>query len=82
MAQAEAQHPDGTRRGISYSLFSGNRKKAFTINSFTGNTKLLLQPDEFERKSFISKPICVSQVKSGFRARRGWILRTPPDYDS
>lgn len=40
VAQAQAQHPDGTRRGISYSLFSGNRKKAFIINSSTG--KMLL----------------------------------------
>lgn len=38
MAQAKAQHPDGTQKGISYSLFSGNRKKAFIINSSTGKT--------------------------------------------
>lgn len=36
VAQAQAQHPDGTQKGISYSLFSGNRKKAFIINSSTG----------------------------------------------
>ncbi|KAL7390426.1 hypothetical protein ABVT39_020943 [Epinephelus coioides] len=36
VAQAQAQHPDGTRRGISYSLFSGNRKQAFSISSSTG----------------------------------------------
>lgn len=38
VAQAQAQHPDGTRRGISYSLFSGNRKQAFSISSSTGET--------------------------------------------
>ncbi|KAM8897984.1 protocadherin-16 [Spinachia spinachia] len=36
VAQAQAQHPDGTRSGISYSLFSGNRKQAFHISSSTG----------------------------------------------
>ncbi|XP_029303816.1 protocadherin-16 [Cottoperca gobio] len=36
VAQAQAQHPDGTRNGISYSLFSGNRKQAFSITSATG----------------------------------------------
>uniref|UniRef100_A0A4W6FUB5 Protocadherin-16 n=1 Tax=Lates calcarifer TaxID=8187 RepID=A0A4W6FUB5_LATCA len=36
VAQAQAQHPDGTRKGISYSLFSGNRKQAFSISSSTG----------------------------------------------
>ncbi|XP_028277727.1 protocadherin-16 [Parambassis ranga] len=36
VAQAQAQHPDGTRAGISYSLFSGNRKQAFSINTSTG----------------------------------------------
>ncbi|XP_047462295.1 LOW QUALITY PROTEIN: protocadherin-16-like [Mugil cephalus] len=36
VAQAQAQHPDGTRNDISYSLFSGNRKKAFSISSSTG----------------------------------------------
>ncbi|XP_056910149.1 protocadherin-16-like [Takifugu flavidus] len=40
VAQAQAQHPDGTRRGISYSLFSGNRKKAFIINSSTGEIRV------------------------------------------
>ncbi len=38
VAQAQAQHPDGTRRGISYSLFSGNRNQVFTISSLTGET--------------------------------------------
>lgn len=41
----------------------------------------LLKQVESVIKVFISKPICVSQVKSGFRAQRGWILKTPPDYD-
>ncbi|KAM4619841.1 protocadherin-16 [Polymixia lowei] len=36
VAQAQAQHPDGTRKGISYSLFSGNRRQAFSISSSTG----------------------------------------------
>uniref|UniRef100_UPI0037E8DF2B protocadherin-16 n=1 Tax=Semicossyphus pulcher TaxID=241346 RepID=UPI0037E8DF2B len=40
VAQAQAQHPDGTRRGISYSLFSGNRKQAFTITSSTGEIRV------------------------------------------
>lgn len=46
VAQAQAQHPDGTRRGISYSLFSGNRRKAFIINSSTGGRKHSLQHAE------------------------------------
>ncbi|XP_059207577.1 protocadherin-16-like [Centropristis striata] len=37
VATAQAQHPDGTRRGISYSIFSGNRKQAFSISSVTGD---------------------------------------------
>lgn len=36
VAQAQAQHPDGTSKGISYSLFSGNKRQAFSINSITG----------------------------------------------
>uniref|UniRef100_A0A673B3N5 Protocadherin-16 n=1 Tax=Sphaeramia orbicularis TaxID=375764 RepID=A0A673B3N5_9TELE len=36
VAQAQAQHPDGTHKGISYSLFSGNRRQAFSISSSTG----------------------------------------------
>ncbi|KAM9348127.1 protocadherin-16 [Symphorus nematophorus] len=40
VAQAQAQHPDGTRKGISYSLFSGNRKQAFTISSSTGEIRV------------------------------------------
>lgn len=38
MAQAQAEYPDGTHRDISYSLFSGNRKHAFSISSATGET--------------------------------------------
>ncbi|XP_073335504.1 protocadherin-16 [Pagrus major] len=40
VAQAQAQHPDGTRRGISYSLFSGNRKQAFIISSSSGEIRV------------------------------------------
>ncbi|XP_033954706.1 protocadherin-16 [Pseudochaenichthys georgianus] len=36
VAQAQAQHPDGTRNDISYTLFSGNRRQAFSITSATG----------------------------------------------
>ncbi|KAJ8275586.1 hypothetical protein COCON_G00073380, partial [Conger conger] len=36
VAQAQAQHPDGTRRGISYSIFSGNGLQAFRITTATG----------------------------------------------
>ncbi|XP_026227263.1 protocadherin-16-like isoform X2 [Anabas testudineus] len=41
VAQAQAQHPDGTSMGISYSLFSGNKKQAFIINSATGEIRVL-----------------------------------------
>lgn len=34
--QATAKHPDGSDKGISYSLFSGNRKQVFTISSSSG----------------------------------------------
>uniref|UniRef100_A0A3Q1EDN5 Protocadherin-16 n=1 Tax=Acanthochromis polyacanthus TaxID=80966 RepID=A0A3Q1EDN5_9TELE len=40
VAQAQAQHPDGTRIGINYSLFSGNRKQAFSISSSTGEIRV------------------------------------------
>ncbi|XP_043995914.1 protocadherin-16-like isoform X1 [Gambusia affinis] len=36
VAQTQAQYPDGTHIGISYSLFSGNKKQAFSISSSTG----------------------------------------------
>ncbi|XP_062289145.1 protocadherin-16-like [Scomber scombrus] len=41
VAQAQAEHPDGTHRDISYSLFSGNRKQAFSISSGTGEIWVL-----------------------------------------
>ncbi|XP_035522449.1 protocadherin-16 [Morone saxatilis] len=40
VAQAQAQHPDGTRMGITYSLFSGNRNRVFTISSSTGEIRV------------------------------------------
>uniref|UniRef100_A0A673K804 Protocadherin-16 n=1 Tax=Sinocyclocheilus rhinocerous TaxID=307959 RepID=A0A673K804_9TELE len=36
VAQAQAQHPDGTRGGITYSIFSGNKYHSFSISSSTG----------------------------------------------
>ncbi|XP_037124749.1 protocadherin-16-like isoform X1 [Syngnathus acus] len=36
VVQAQAQYPDGNRNGIGYSIFSGNRRQAFRINSATG----------------------------------------------
>ncbi|XP_036379751.1 protocadherin-16-like [Megalops cyprinoides] len=36
VVQAQAQYPDGSRRGISYSIFSGNRYQSFSISSSTG----------------------------------------------
>ncbi|KAK6317620.1 hypothetical protein J4Q44_G00130200 [Coregonus suidteri] len=36
VVQAQAQYPDGTQTGISYSLFSGNRLQAFSISTSTG----------------------------------------------
>uniref|UniRef100_W5KLY4 Protocadherin-16 n=1 Tax=Astyanax mexicanus TaxID=7994 RepID=W5KLY4_ASTMX len=36
VAQAQAQYPDGTRGGIAYSIFSGNRQQSFRISSSTG----------------------------------------------
>lgn len=84
VAQAQAQHPDGTHKGISYSLFSGNRKQGFTINTSTGETKSFLKKSEWQvdvdlKKNETSSPICVPQVKSGCRALMGWTLKTPPD---
>ncbi|XP_006800222.1 protocadherin-16-like [Neolamprologus brichardi] len=40
VAQAQAQYPDGSRNGISYSLFSGNRKQAFSISTSTGEIRV------------------------------------------
>lgn len=45
VAQAQAQHRDGTLKGISYSLFSGNKKQAFTISSSTGHTTIKISVD-------------------------------------
>ncbi|XP_066555914.1 protocadherin-16 [Amia ocellicauda] len=36
VVQIQAQHPDGSHRGISYSLFSGNRLQSFHISPSTG----------------------------------------------
>ncbi|XP_026994718.2 protocadherin-16 [Tachysurus fulvidraco] len=36
VAQAQAQYPDGTRSGITYSIFSGNKQQSFSISSSTG----------------------------------------------
>ncbi|TSX58293.1 Protocadherin-16 [Bagarius yarrelli] len=36
VAQAQAQYPDGTRGGITYSIFSGNKQQSFSISSSTG----------------------------------------------
>jgi len=36
VAQAQAQHPDGTRNGITYTIFSGNKYRSFSIGSNTG----------------------------------------------
>uniref|UniRef100_A0A8C5E6S0 Protocadherin-16 n=1 Tax=Gouania willdenowi TaxID=441366 RepID=A0A8C5E6S0_GOUWI len=36
VTQTQAQYPDGSKTGISYSIFSGNRLQAFGINFITG----------------------------------------------
>uniref|UniRef100_A0A7N6BPP7 Protocadherin-16 n=1 Tax=Anabas testudineus TaxID=64144 RepID=A0A7N6BPP7_ANATE len=36
VTQTQAQYPDGSQTGISYSIFSGNRMQAFGINTITG----------------------------------------------
>ncbi|KAG5844636.1 hypothetical protein ANANG_G00164590 [Anguilla anguilla] len=36
VAQAQAQHPDGSRGDIFYSIFSGNRLQSFSISKDTG----------------------------------------------
>ncbi|XP_030648412.1 protocadherin-16 [Chanos chanos] len=36
VAHAQAQYPDGSRKGITYSIFSGNRQQSFSISSNTG----------------------------------------------
>ncbi|XP_043548676.1 protocadherin-16-like [Chiloscyllium plagiosum] len=39
VVKIEAQHPDGSHRGIFYSIFSGNERDAFTIHSNTGRQR-------------------------------------------
>uniref|UniRef100_A0A3Q3X6B7 Protocadherin-16 n=1 Tax=Mola mola TaxID=94237 RepID=A0A3Q3X6B7_MOLML len=36
VTQTQAQYPDGSQTGISYSIFSGNKMQSFGINSITG----------------------------------------------
>ncbi|XP_071780873.2 protocadherin-16-like [Centroberyx gerrardi] len=36
VTQTQAQYPDGSQTGISYSIFSGNRMQSFGISSITG----------------------------------------------
>ncbi|XP_028275922.1 protocadherin-16-like [Parambassis ranga] len=36
VTQTQAQYPDGSKTGISYSIFSGNRLQSFGINTITG----------------------------------------------
>ncbi|MBN3320699.1 PCD16 protein, partial [Atractosteus spatula] len=36
VVQIQAQHPDGSNRGITYSIFSGNRLESFRISASTG----------------------------------------------
>ncbi|XP_041849765.1 protocadherin-16-like [Melanotaenia boesemani] len=36
VTQTQAQYPDGSKTGISYSIFSGNRMQSFGINTITG----------------------------------------------
>ncbi|KAL3057632.1 hypothetical protein OYC64_007983 [Pagothenia borchgrevinki] len=36
ITQTQAQYPDGSQTGISYSIFSGNRLQSFGINAITG----------------------------------------------
>ncbi|KAK7925946.1 hypothetical protein WMY93_008256 [Mugilogobius chulae] len=49
--QAVAQHPDGSNRGISYSLFSGNRKQSFIISSSSGRQR---QPARFQLQNYVA----------------------------
>ena len=39
VTQTQAQYPDGSKTGISYSIFSGNKMQSFGINSITGKWK-------------------------------------------
>lgn len=36
VVQIQAQYPDGSRSGIGYSIFSGNKLQSFSISSTTG----------------------------------------------
>lgn len=36
VVQTQAQYPDGSRNGISYSIFSGNKLQSFGISATTG----------------------------------------------
>uniref|UniRef100_A0A3Q1FH58 Protocadherin-16 n=1 Tax=Acanthochromis polyacanthus TaxID=80966 RepID=A0A3Q1FH58_9TELE len=36
ITQTQAQYPDGSKTGITYSIFSGNRLESFGINAITG----------------------------------------------
>ncbi|XP_060743723.1 protocadherin-16 [Tachysurus vachellii] len=36
VVQIQAQYPDGSRSGITYSIFSGNKLQSFSISSITG----------------------------------------------
>lgn len=39
VTQTQAQYPDGSQAGISYSIFSGNRMQSFGINPITGKCR-------------------------------------------
>lgn len=39
VTQTQAQYPDGSQTGISYSIFSGNRLQSFGINTITGKCR-------------------------------------------
>lgn len=39
VTQTQAQYPDGSQTGISYSIFSGNKMQCFGINSITGKCR-------------------------------------------
>lgn len=39
VTQTQAQYPDGSQAGVSYSIFSGNRMQSFGINPITGKCR-------------------------------------------
>lgn len=50
VTKTEAQYPDGSKTGIIYSIFSGNKMQSFGINSITGrltNGYKILQGNTF-----------------------------------